>query len=425
MASDPMDHLDELLGLDDCDFSAEDAPELFFQPVSPSTTDETSSTDGSEFDESVRSTPTPVAPRVSSNRMQVPSLPEAFAARKIDLPVAIKEGSMNTNTGILNPDADGGLANFLQCNTAFKNPPVGVMPMLLQFPFQSLLPPPSTSTAAMPPGSKTLETQLPSAAARAAAASKAEDRKRKQLEAQAERRRKNREASDKSRSRRRALLETLPAQNTELQARVAELERKLAVTTAENQSLRDQCLFLRSLVAGPRANDAAALAAAVPAVAIVGGAAPASAHTNAGDRRAEVSPEVSTTTPSGAVLLAVCCVLTVNQCSVLAGDLSGWGSGWGGGSWHGGLEDEGYGGAPVDTAWHGRGGRVLLSFDEPSTKKSAPELIPWAVTATATLLGLGVLLSTLWRCSTGPATAQMLLMTAGGYFRRPTPLPLW
>jgi len=205
----------------------------------------------------------------------------------------------------------------------------------------------------------------PSAAARVAAAAKAAERKRLAFEAKEEQRRRNRAAADRSRNRRRALLSSLPAEKEALESRVRDLEQGLAASQAEAQSLKDQVGFLRSLLAGGA--GAAAFATSKVSGAINDGRAAAAAA---------VADGTVALTPSNVMLLAVACVLTVNECGA-AFFLSP-------------TNGLGFGGFDGDdgSAGGGRGGRVLLSLVDLVDDDSRARFLPRAVTDSAALVGL-------------------------------------
>lgn len=108
-----------------------------------------------------------------------------------------------------------------------------------------------------------------------------------------ERRMKNREAADKSRLKKRMLLDTLPAMNAELEAKVRTLECSLAASKAEAQTLREQCNFLKTLLNNKHENFTAN-------------------HTGV-SVSPDYEPSLVPHTTQGVLLLAVCCILTVNQ----------------------------------------------------------------------------------------------------------------
>ena len=130
-------------------------------------------------------------------------------------------------------------------------------------------------------------------------------RKRQKAEEQADRRRRNREAADRSRIKRRALLAKLPQEKRELEEKVAQMEKELAATKAENRSLIEQNTFLRSLLIkqqpGVMGVEGSGWGGKVPATSeeLGGGAATACADPNA--------------SPAGMMLMAVACLLTVTH----------------------------------------------------------------------------------------------------------------
>mmetsp|Transcript_122 Transcript_122/g.291 ORF Transcript_122/g.291 Transcript_122/m.291 type:complete len:540 (-) Transcript_122:376-1995(-) len=130
-------------------------------------------------------------------------------------------------------------------------------------------------------------------------------RKRQKAEDQADRRRRNREAADRSRIKRRALLAKLPQEKRELEEKVAQMEKELAATKAENRSLIEQNTFLRSLLIkqqpGVAGMEGSGWGGKVPATSeeLGGGAATACADPNA--------------SPAGMMLMAVACLLTVTH----------------------------------------------------------------------------------------------------------------
>jgi hypothetical protein len=122
------------------------------------------------------------------------------------------------------------------------------------------------------------------------------ERKRKGTQDQEERRLRNREAADKSRQKRNDLLKSLPARNAQLEARVQDLECGLAASKAEAASLREQCSFLKSLIGNKLNYGASAEVFSVSP---------------------DYDPSFMPNSTQGVLLLAVCCIVTVNQWGVL------------------------------------------------------------------------------------------------------------
>jgi hypothetical protein len=153
-------------------------------------------------------------------------------------------------------------------------------------------------------------------------------RKRKGPKNHEERRLKNREAADKSRQKRRDLLEKLPAENAALEARVQALECGLAASQAEANSLREQCNFLKSLLSNGHnfLQD--------------GGITQSLQNTY------ETTKSSIPHTSQGVLLLAVCCILTVNQFGLLMESL------------------------PNNESLMHNGGRILLSVETEDTEES-------------------------------------------------------
>jgi len=120
-------------------------------------------------------------------------------------------------------------------------------------------------------------------------------RKRKGAKDHEERRLKNREAADRSRQKRRELLDMLPAKNAELEAKVQALECKLSASLAEATALREQCNFFKTLLSQGQFDNNSKNTFSLPSSSDV------------------MVPHSS----QGVLLLAVCCVLTVNQCGLL------------------------------------------------------------------------------------------------------------
>jgi hypothetical protein len=182
------------------------------------------------------------------------------------------------------------------------------------------------------------------------------------------RRRRNRESSDRSRAKRRALLQSLPEHNAALETRVLELERGLSASQAEASALRDQVSFLQSLVSGGGVEASHAIA----------GVADAFGKMTAVAAATVASPALPVTSPvTGVVLLAVVCLLTMNQDQGFAEI---------GVSFLGGnIFDKGdEAGSSVR-----RGGRVLLSTGSDEEEKEKDTYIE-------VMLVLGLAASVLW-----------------------------
>jgi hypothetical protein len=221
-----------------------------------------------------------------------------------------------------------------------------------------------------------------------------------------ERRRKNREAADRSRLKKRALLETLPVANDTLQRRVVDLEAGLAAAHAEATSLRDQVAFLRSLLGGSLSSNGGFGAGAGFSAGTgfsAGAAAGHAASTGSG----------GASTPPGTLMLAVACVLTLNNGGGALLVAAEWGGDW---AYAVGLSSS------ADRSGHG--GRVLLSRDGDGSSRDggggggAPfsafglrgvGVLPDAAVAAASLVSLGFLLHVFCRAVLGPA-----LRAAGG-----------
>lgn len=207
-----------------------------------------------------------------------------------------------------------------------------------------------------------------------------------------ERRRKNRAAADRSRLKKRALLEALPAANDTLQRRVVDLEAGLAAAHADARSLRDQVAFLRSLLGGALGGGGFGAGAAAGHAASAASALAASASGGA-------------SSPPGMLVLAVACVLTLNNCGGALLVASEWGGDWADSV---GLSSSGERSGP--------GGRVLLSAGDGLSREEggfgAPVsalglrgvgVLPDAAVAAASLVALGLLLHWLGRAVLRPA----------------------
>jgi len=243
-----------------------------------------------------------------------------------------------------------------------------------------------------------------------------------------ERRRKNREAADRSRLKKRALLSALPAANDSLQRRVADLEAGLAASQAEANSLRDQVTFLRSLLGNSfsagsgfinslnSSNDSVSMSAG----AVAGQAALAASSALA----AASSASSNAANPPGALVLALACVLTLNNCGGMLLVVSEWGSEW----------TDGVAFSSGGTEGSGHGGRVLLSVQDDSNSASSTNLgsvqgwgnaglFPDSAVAAASLLSLCLLLRIFYHALLIPA-----LQAGRGYALSATSncaLPMW
>jgi len=204
-------------------------------------------------------------------------------------------------------------------------------------------------------------------------------RKRKsasqRAEEAADRRAKNLASAYRSRERKRALLDALPVEKASLEAKVESLERELAAARAEAAALRDQCACLKDILLASGGGGGGAVSdkcgtfrkndSVLPLVGI--DPCGSSAVLSAVDEKAPAA--------KGVVLLAVCCMFTVNQCGVLT-ETHGFGAlglgilGFqtGAGIW--GSEE----GNRLSEGLRQHGGRVLLSMENDGEDETADSL---------------------------------------------------
>ena len=224
----------------------------------------------------------------------------------------------------------------------------------------------------------------------------------------------------------RALLSALPAANDTLQRRVADLEACLAAAQAEAKSLRDQVTFLRGLLGSSFGSGVSAFgngdsmnSASFSAGAVAGQAALA-----ASSALVAASDSSNAANPPGALVLALACVLTLNNCGGVLVVASEWGNEWAGSV-----------GLSSGSEGSGHGGRVLLSVDEDSsfggsssnlgTLLGRPNagLFPEPVVAVASLLSLCLWFRIFFRAVLIPAVrtgrSVALCATSG------CALPMW
>ena len=284
--------------------------------------------------------PKPLLPTTSS--LHVPPVPQSHAAQPAAPTRMMSNGS------------------------SAKHQPVVPMAAVMPFMFNMAA---MAATMAQQPKQQPLladDDERPSARARAQAKRKAAERKAKAAtETKEDLRRRNRVAADKSRAKRIALLKSLPEEKRALEARVVELEQALAASRAEAGALRDQVAFLKTLTLGQHHSHA-------PGSAAVTGGSDGTAGGAVADLR---------TAPSQVMLLAVACVLTVNECGTMAGVFMG--GGWG--YWGYNADGDGE---------HARlGGRVLLGVDDEDTDGSRPasSFLPAPVVAPAALALIALL----------------------------------
>lgn len=171
---------------------------------------------------------------------------------------------------------------------------------------------PNSGRAAATPSSTALS---PEDGTNSVAAEPLERRPRKRkntmqrVEEAANRRAKNLASAYRSRQKRRELLDKLPVEKASLEAKVESLERELAASRAEAASLRDQCACLKEIILGSGG----------------GGALSDKNYASRDDPmctdncgRALSSAVGEAPAAKGVLLLAICCMLTVNQQDVLA-----------------------------------------------------------------------------------------------------------
>jgi hypothetical protein len=152
-------------------------------------------------------------------------------------------------------------------------------------------------------------------------------RKRK-VDDKAERQKKNREAADKSRRKKRELLESLPARNAQLENRILELEKGLAASQADAAALREQCEFLKQLLMGGGGvggnNMYTGQQQQVVANGMFGNTSQKFFKPNEYPSNSMQDFNSAAGSPAaGIVMLAVCCIITVNQCGVYFDEYTG------------------------------------------------------------------------------------------------------